>query len=109
GCVGEWRGSSRTSSNVRATASRMRDGCDPLSLMRDGPLPWSGLAGRDDFSELLVAIAKVNRPQATGQRPQLASTPCRDWVCPAPLNQPLPEETTVGLEALETAVDSPAC
>ena len=48
GCVGECRGSSSTSSNVRAMASRMRvDGSAPFSPIRDGPLPWSGFAGRD--------------------------------------------------------------
>jgi hypothetical protein len=45
------------------------DGSAPFSPMRDGPLPWSGFAGRDDFSELLVAMAKVNRADAGGQSP----------------------------------------
>ena len=54
---------------MRAIASRTRGvGEAPLSLIRDGPLPRSGFAGRDS-EELLVAIAKVNRNVAGAEGP----------------------------------------
>ena len=61
GCVREWLGARRTSSNVSASSVRTR-ACELAgSWIRDGPLPErSGAAGRFDEG-IVVAMAKGSR------------------------------------------------
>ena len=55
---------------MSAIASRTREaGLEPLSLIRDGPLPCSGFAGRDALGELLVAIDESTAGTRSSQPP----------------------------------------
>src|SRR5688572_419205 len=79
GCVTEWRGTRRTSSNVSAASARMRSAPRGPS-MRDGPLAGgTGEAGRDG-GRVVVAIAKsIRRP---GQSKAALPSPDRSQAAP---------------------------